>query len=555
MPCIVSETVPGSPAWEAGLEPGDEILQIGRAMNPTFIQLREGVMLGDLQAGLPLTVRRAGDGTTVDMTLKPVQKSGGLATIGIANPQSLKLFDVLPVIDNTAATRAKLVSPKGIDKDKAKFKGGDEIIRVGDKPVTNYRELSAELTRQPDQPLRITVRRQIVKKLATSDAEAQDERFQELTFDVPPQPLKQFGLDLRMGPATAIRANTAAASAGIKPGDVIEQIDGKPAGQLGAESWNASALSDYLRRAAQDKRDVQLTLQRPTGQETAEKISAQLAPAIPSMFNSPFPERTRGTPMAANEIGVAYRIENQLASVAPGSPAAAVGLATGDEIIEARMIFPKVEKVGTAPDPITIELGSDHPNWPTLLDLVQLAPDGTEVEFKVQRGNEAEPRKVTLKPVVAEGAFLAARGFLFEPIERIRKATTIKEQVRYGWNETVNALTMVFRFLKKLGTQVPMSALGGPITIAKAAGMYAAEGIPSLLIFLTTLSANLAVLNFLPIPLLDGGHMVFLIYEGLRGRPANEKFVVALHTAGFIFIVSLMLYVLALDLELIPRNL
>ena len=114
---------------------------------------------------------------------------------------------------------------------------------------------------------------------------------------------------------------------------------------------------------------------------------------------------------------------------------------------------------------------------------------------------------------------------------------------------------MVFRFLKKIGTQVPVTALGGPITIAKAAGYSAYEGLPALLIFLTMLSANLAVLNFLPIPLLDGGHMAFLAYEGVRGRPASERFVVALHTVGFVFIVSLMLFVVALDLNLIPRNL
>ncbi|MEQ8835290.1 MAG: site-2 protease family protein, partial [Lacipirellulaceae bacterium] len=69
------------------------------------------------------------------------------------------------------------------------------------------------------------------------------------------------------------------------------------------------------------------------------------------------------------------------------------------------------------------------------------------------------------------------------------------------------------------------------------------------------LSANLAVINFLPIPLLDGGHMVFLGYEGLRGRPAGEKFVVAMHTAGFVAIISLMAYVLSLDFGLIERGL
>ena len=113
----------------------------------------------------------------------------------------------------------------------------------------------------------------------------------------------------------------------------------------------------------------------------------------------------------------------------------------------------------------------------------------------------------------------------------------------------MDALTLVVRFLKKIGTQVPATMLGGPGTIAAAAGGAASQGLSSLLIFLTMLSANLAVVNFLPIPLLDGGHMVFLAYEGLRGRPANERVVVALHTAGFVFIVGLMLFVIGLDIQ------
>jgi regulator of sigma E protease len=121
--------------------------------------------------------------------------------------------------------------------------------------------------------------------------------------------------------------------------------------------------------------------------------------------------------------------------------------------------------------------------------------------------------------------------------------------VRYGWEETVDALTMVFRFLQKLGGQVPITMLGGPGTIAVAAGGAASQGLSSLLVFLTMLSANLAVINFLPIPLLDGGHMVFLMYEGIRGRPANERVVLALHMAGFVFIIGLMLFVIGLDIQ------
>ena len=167
---------------------------------------------------------------------------------------------------------------------------------------------------------------------------------------------------------------------------------------------------------------------------------------------------------------------------------------------------------------------------------LQHAPAGTTLQLTVERGDEKLTKKLT--PVAADGLFVADRGFLFKPIERIRRATSLSEQVQYGWDETTDALGMVFRFLKKIGTQVPVTALGGPITIAKAAGYSAYDGLPALLIFLTMLSANLAVLNFLPIPLLDGGHMAFLAYEGVRGRPASEKFVVALHTVGFVFIVT-----------------
>ena len=98
--------------------------------------------------------------------------------------------------------------------------------------------------------------------------------------------------------------------------------------------------------------------------------------------------------------------------------------------------------------------------------------------------------------------------------------------------------------------------LGGPVeTIAQAAGFSAFEGVGKLLVFLTMLSANLAVINFLPIPLLDGGHMVFLGWEALRGRRPASEFVVALHTVGFVFIITLMLFVISLDIGLIDRNL
>jgi regulator of sigma E protease len=491
-------------------------------------------------------------------------------------PFSLTLFGE-SAIEGSSAALAKLVNPPAgkIPEDEAKLLEGDEIIRVGDVAVKEYPEFSALLARQPENALQVTVRREPKQddKAGAKDGDKPVET-QELTFEVPPQHLNRFNFSMKMGPIVSVRPESPAATAGLVAGDLIELVDGKKLGEgpSPVETWDAETLSDYLRRAAVAVREVELTVKRSAkgGEERQAKI--RVKPQLPTTMN--IPGRAPGTPMAANEIGIAYRLQNEVASVTPNSPAAAAKIAPGDKTLQAKITFPE-RKDEPTPEPVIVKFVPDEPgwfgrlwlkifggaptererfDWPRLLDIIQFARPGTEVELTVQHGDEAT-RTVKLEPVAAEGAFIAARGFWFKPVERIRKADSFAEQVRYGWDETTESLSMVFKFLKKIGGQVPVSALGGPVSIAKAAGYSAAEGIPTLLIFLTMLSANLAVLNLLPIPLLDGGHLVFLAYEGIRGRPANEKFVVAMHTAGFVFIVTLMLYVLALDLNIIPRNL
>ena len=116
-------------------------------------------------------------------------------------------------------------------------------------------------------------------------------------------------------------------------------------------------------------------------------------------------------------------------------------------------------------------------------------------------------------------------------------------------------MSLVYTFLQKLTSrQISPRLLGGPIEIAKQAGRSAEEGFSRLLLFLTMLSANLAVVNFLPIPVLDGGHMVFLSYEFIRGKPPSENVVIVLSYVGLALLLSLMLFVFGLDLGLIPRR-
>jgi regulator of sigma E protease len=529
------------------------------------LQLQSGVTLGDLETGIPCEVKQASDGDVVRRVLKPTQEKGELASVGIGGPLSLELRKERPVYPESAAADAKLLSTptqatppsekadadQEKKQDPSKLQGGDTIVSINGVAVKDYRQYVAELVKSTDKPMTVGVRRLL--KTAKGESVRSDDsdaaKSELLEFEVPTQAMRGLGLVLKMGPVTAVQKDSPAETAGVKAGDRIVAIDAKPMADTGENlaGWTPETLPEYLRTAAMDGREVEFTLRRGGGDNSeGEELKLRMMPVVPISIPAAVPV---GAPMAADAVGVAYSIENEVHAVVPSSAGAIAGVASGDRIAAATITVPKNKKTGRAAATEEVKLGRDHLSWPAIMDAVQFAPEGTQVELQLLRGDEAEPIQVTLEPQALSGVLVTPRGLVFEPIYRTRTAASFSEAVQYGFDETIEALTMVFRFLQKLGGQVPLKMLGGPGTIAVAAGDAASHGLSSLLIFLTMLSANLAVINFLPIPLLDGGHMVFLTYEGLRGRPANEKVVLGLHMAGFAFIICLMVFVIGLDIQ------
>ena len=139
------------------------------------------------------------------------------------------------------------------------------------------------------------------------------------------------------------------------------------------------------------------------------------------------------------------------------------------------------------------------------------------------------------------------RGFLLESVSDTRIATSWGDAFRLGLQETRDGVGFVLHVLKRIANRDTIKNLGGPGVSVYSATQSASAGYSKLLLFLTILSANLAVVNILPIPVLDGGHLVFLLWEGIFRKPLDERVVMGLTFAGLSFILGLMIFLIGKD--------
>lgn len=509
--CTISSVRAGGAAWRAGLRTGDEIVKIGDREKPIFNDLRHGVTVSDVEEGVDFTVRRPADGSTRTVRIKP-DTDLGAPTIGVTSPFSLTLPADLGKGLPGAAGRAEPA-----------FAAGDTIRAVDGVPVASYAELLAVLASKADATLSLGVDR-------TPAAGGSPERIE---VSLPPQPRLVTGITMESGPVKAVQEGSPAAAAGIEPGETILAVDGKPVA-------DPLALDDRLATAAGS--EVTLTVGR-----LPETRQVAITPRLVTWRDD---ETTgRGCPLSIASLGVAVTVPSLVASVAEGSPAAEAGIQSGDRVTRANFLVPGEADAGEG-----VPLSADEPNWPAVMAVLQQLPAGTRLRLEVEKAG-GTTRQVELEPTAAEDMFVVERGLVFEPVYEKVQAGSLGEALRRGGRKTWEDLSLVYSFLGKLTSNtISPRLLGGPIEIAKQAGKSAEEGFGRLLLFLTMLSANLAVVNFLPIPVLDGGHMVFLLYELVRGKPPSETVVAGLSYLGLALILTLMMFVFGLDLGLIPRR-
>lgn len=178
-----------------------------------------------------------------------------------------------------------------------------------------------------------------------------------------------------------------------------------------------------------------------------------------------------------------------------------------------------------------------------VVQTVRKNPD-KPLEFVVSRGDETMNVTVTPKPQTVDGEKIGIMG-VYNPTEKGFFSPYI-----YALNTTVDNSTAIIQHLGRLVTgQVSIDALAGPVGIYDMTDQVARTGIMNLLYFAAFLSVNLGVINLLPIPALDGGRLLFLFVEAIRGKPINrekEAFVVFI---GVAFLMLLMLVVTWNDIQ------
>lgn len=545
IPTIIGSTSPGLSAWHVGLKPGDRILQLGRDSEPSrnlrFEEdMKVKVMMTGVNRDLDLLVERYSP---------PGQKpqEPEWVTVRLSSPapemQDRPVIGITPNATTTVALTPEIKKLLAhLPANETSLELGDKIVAVNGEPVRDYVELMKHVAKGVDQDLTFTVE-PVVKDAKGNPVEPPQTSSSTKEVVLRRFPLRSLGLHLTMGPIVAVQQGSIAEKAGFLVGDRVVAINGQAIG-------DPMQLADLLRHQAGQETKVDVRRQKGTSDETLTLTVTPVTPESIQVDVAPL------RPMAADAIGIAYQIENFVSHVVPGSPAARAGFLDGDlvqtvEFVPANDTDKETEsKVFGPSEPI--KLGREELSWVAVQDRVQLSLPATKVRVSVQRGSQLKTSE--LLPVELTDRFYANRGLQMSSMEETNRATDWGTAFKLGVRETGEGMRQVYLILYRLvtGQFSPMN-LGGPVSIATVAGMKASQGTPELLVFLTLLSANLAVVNFLPIPVLDGGHAMFLLYEGIFRKPVNERVAFGLTMLGFCFILGLMLFVLGLDVLRLAR--
>lgn len=306
-----------------------------------------------------------------------------------------------------------------------------------------------------------------------------------------------------------VENGTIAAKAGFQPGDKIQSVNG-----TAVRDWGDAQTEIVLNLEAGR---VNVAVQTASGQDAVRTIDAA--------------NTEEAGKIAKNQgyIGlVPFKITTVIGSVEKGSPAERAGLKTGDMLVSAN--------------------GRTLSTWQQWVELTRKSP-GEKIDLGYLRQGQA--RQSAIRPDSVEGPDNTLIGRVglrpqsdaaWDRQIRHRYQPSLGEAFAMGWDKTVSySWTTVKFFGKLISGNASLGHISGPLTIADVAGQTARMGLQSYLEFLALVSISLGIFNLLPVPVLDGGHLVFYTVEWIRGKPLGER----IQAAGLKLGLAVMLLMMA----------
>ena len=298
-----------------------------------------------------------------------------------------------------------------------------------------------------------------------------------------------------------------AARAGLRTGDRIVAVDGAP-----VQYW------EDLARVVQSAggRALQLAVQGRDGSQRAVSLTPVQA-TRKDLF---------GDDQVVWEIGASPYLPPAIGDVIAGDPAAQAGLKPGDVVVALE--------------------GQPVMSWDELAEKIHRRA-GEPTRLDVKRGGETLTITVTPKRGKIPGpdgketevGLVGIRPGGATTMVRSNPLSATWEGL--AWSTDVTAKTAIGLYKIVVG-QLDRSNIGGPIQIAKTAGEQARQGIVSLALFTAVISINLFLLNLLPVPMLDGGHLLFFAFEAVLGRPLSVRKREVAQQVGFALLMLLMVF-------------
>ncbi|MBX7148060.1 RIP metalloprotease RseP [bacterium] len=305
-----------------------------------------------------------------------------------------------------------------------------------------------------------------------------------------------------------VKANSPAEKAGLKKGDKI----------LLANKEEMHTWGDLLNFIIIHPDDaVTLTYER----------NNQKNEVILNLVNAPDTKQKMGYA----GIEPQYFVGNEpiVGSVSANGPAGKAGIKDKDEIVSLN--------------------GKPVETWEALVESIR-ASDGSALTVVYKRGDVTGETSIVPEYNTDMKAFMVGIGKYQDPNMFIKKRYPFFQAIREGFKEFSKLMGLTFDVLGRLFTfQLSYKSLGGPLQIAQATGEAAKTGFSEFLYFMAFLSMQLGVMNLLPIPVLDGGHVLFMGIEGLRGRPLSLKVRNFFTSMGLVLLLSLMVLITFNDID------